>query len=57
MSRPVVEGPERPSCDHSEVEALGNAGTVEFFRCTRCHDVVVVQGSGRWAVAAAIHEG
>jgi len=55
MFSPIAETPVRSRCDPSEVEDLGNAGIVEFYRCTRCRDVVVVQGSRRWAVTA-IHE-
>src|SRR5438105_8177745 len=36
-----------PGAINSEVEDLGSAGIVEFYRCTRCRDVVVVQGSRR----------
>lgn len=52
----IAESPVLPGCNHSEVEDLGNAGIVEFYRCRRCHAVVVVQGNGRWVVPAAIDE-
>src|SRR5204863_367132 len=54
MSSPITESPVRSRCNHSEVEDLGSAGIVEFYRCTRCRDVVVVQGSRRWAVTAVL---
>ena len=54
MSSPIAESPVHSRCDHSEVEDLGSAGIVEFYRCTRCRDVVVVQGSRRWAVTAIL---
>ena len=56
MSSPIAESPVRSRCDHSEVEHLGNAGIVEFYRCTLCRDVVVVQGSRRWAVTAILED-
>ena len=56
MSHPIAKSPVRSRCDHSEVEDLGNAGIVEFYRCTRCRDVVVVQGSRRWAVTAIFED-
>src|SRR5216117_1654714 len=56
MSSPIAESPVRSRCDHSEVEDLGTAGIVEFYRCTRCRDVVVVQGSRRWAVTAILED-
>ena len=54
MSTAIGESAVRSRCDHSEVEDLGTAGIVEFYRCTRCRDVVVVQGSRRWAVTAVL---
>ena len=56
MSSPIAESPVRSRCDHSEVEDLGSAGIVEFYRCMRCRDVVVVQGSRRWAVTAILED-
>ena len=56
MSSPITESPVRSRCNHSEVEDLGTAGIVEFYRCTRCRDVVVVQGSRRWAVTAILED-
>ncbi len=56
MSSPIAESRVCPGCRHPEVDGLGNAGVVEFFQCRCCHDVVVVQGSRRWAAAAAIRE-
>ena len=56
MSSPIAESPVHSRCDHSEVEDLGSAGIVEFYRCTRCRDVVVVQGSRRWAVTAILED-
>src|SRR5207253_8438760 len=56
MSSPIAEGPVCSRCDHSEVEDLGSAGILEFYRCTRCRDVVVVQGSRRWAVTAILED-
>jgi hypothetical protein len=53
-SGPIAESPLRPGCNHTEVESLGSAGIVEFYRCRRCRDVVVVQGSRGWTVAAAL---
>ncbi len=46
----------RSRCDHFEVEDLGSAGIVEFYRCTRCRDVVVVQENRRWAVTAILED-
>ena len=56
MSSPITESPVRSRCNHSEVEGLGSAGIVEFYRCTRCRDVVVVQGSRRWVVTAILED-
>jgi hypothetical protein len=42
----------KQSCTHLQVEGLGSDGFVEFYRCDRCHDVIVVQGTRRWVVAS-----
>jgi hypothetical protein len=56
-SSPIADSPLPPRCNHIEVESLGSAGVVEFYRCRRCRDVVVVQGSRGWTVAAAPQAG
>src|SRR5467141_2946102 len=56
MSNQLAESAVRSRCDHSEVEDLGTAGVVEFYRCTRCRDVVVVQGSRRWALTRILED-
>lgn len=49
----MTQGSARPrTCDHPEVEDLGADGIVEFYACRRCHEVIVVQGTRRWVVAA-----
>ena len=44
------------ACDHGEVEELGADGIVEFYLCQRCHDVIVVQGTRTWIMAASTQE-